>query len=371
MPRLVVMALSIAILVSAAPPLEQSGILFPMRHLDTVHATQTGSDGTNWHAESALAEPGSGTERPAAPIRAATDIDAEAAPEFVVILSNPRSGSTGLSISLANASCAVSFNEWFSQVAQQTIGFERSDQGYRELQSVLDIMWPVPHEYICKYLKGGCGGHLFATRREKIGSALKQARSGFCHRTKHTSYSETQTQVTPLPAKEAQTPEPFCGGACTVVIKIHADMVSSADGLHSERRNSLAYLLGQSGVKAIVSERKDVAAQECSYKYSKATGIWHSGSLWGKDKDPKKKAWEKAHCNKKASHDFKEANREWFEWVRDTLQKKGTPTLEMSVEQYAADPEKADREIHAFAYGRAPPHHGENMHALRAAVGDD
>ena len=135
------------------------------------------------------------------------------------------------------------------------------DKGYKELLSVMDIMWAPGHQKICEYLDGGCSGSLFDNRWEHIPEVMHQVRSGFCHRVKQTYFDRL-----PLPAKDLQTPEPFCDGACTVIIRIHQEMVWN-HGLES-----LAELLGKSGVKAIVSEREDVAAQECSYEYSKATG---------------------------------------------------------------------------------------------------
>jgi hypothetical protein len=127
---------------------------------------------------------------------------------------------------------------------------------------------------------------------------------------------------------------------CTVTVKVHGEKWAS-----NKSRVSLSKLLKYKGSRVVVSERHDVAAQECSNRYALMSGnhLAHGGDHAAQER------WAKENCPSHASPAFQRKHDEWYEWVRQKLHKLGKPYLEMPFEEYVGDVQATEAMLHAFA----------------------
>ena len=109
------------------------------------------------------------------------------------------------------------------------------------------------------------------------------------------------------------------------------------------KQDSMMQMLAHPGTRVVVVERHDLAAQECSLRYSQATGIWHGGDHAVQDE------WKRRHCSAHASPAFTRHEHEFFTWIRSTLRRLSKTYLDLSFEEFVNDSHRAEARLHSFA----------------------
>jgi hypothetical protein len=169
---------------------------------------------------------------------------------------------------------------------------------------------------------------LWQHRTAHFSEFLNQVHKGFCNRDRA---NETDTPV-----------EGVCKGSCVLVLKIH-DYIAD--------RDTLVRLLRDRSTAVVVSERKELRDEECSLDYSRATGIWHTGSIFSADSSSAKAAWMKEHCDtsQPPSPSFVQRHESWFSWCHNTLARLHKPYLNMTFDNFVANPTLARNKVLKFA----------------------
>ena len=237
-----------------------------------------------------------------------------AAAEIVVILTMARSASTSVADSLGSHSCSTSFNEML----------EKGERGLRAEampDSEEDCFFAsIGHNVTCP--DHGCNEPRPLAR-------AKAARERWCSRAH----------------AHPTSPWPSCGGVCAVAVKIHGEHWMSK----GHRRDALSELLSYNGSTVVVSERLDVAAQECSWRYARHLLPRHAPNLFHGGDHAAQEKWANEHCSSPATPAYQRAHDEWYAWARRRLRELGKPYLEMTFEEYVGDVEATEAKLHAHA----------------------
>jgi len=259
------------------------------------------------------------------PRASTTELTSKGAPsapvQFVVIAASPRSASTSVAETIADHRCSISFNEMFSHRG----GNLWHPQGMRG--NALGCLYPVGPP--CESIKGGCQSGWYRGRFHHALDTMIALSKSYCNR-KHNDRS---------------SPAPSCNGKCVIAIKLFGPDQFANDKRElyfNAYKDSLAELMTFNGTRVVVVER-DAADDECSYNYSKRSGVWHGGNK------KLETAWKNHNCRTQPSPRFAYGHKKWYDWVRDTMKKNAAPSLELPFETFIEDVPDARRRLRKFA----------------------
>ena len=263
--------------------------------------------------------------------------------KFVIIAASPRSASTSIAEEVADHRCSISFNEMFS--------FRSGDlfhpQGMRA--KALGCIYPAGSP--CASLKGGCNSPWYRTRQHHMLDVLKMTRHNWCSQTGISVGRRGRGPRVRGHKQRGHSTSASCDGKCVVAVKMFGPdhfMNEKAKKQFDSYASSFEELIAYKGTRVVIVER-NAADDECSYKYSRVSNVWHGGNKAAEH------AWKAHNCGKEASPQFASAHSEWYAWIREKVKKHDKKALELPFDTYIANAPAARQSLHALAELPAGP----------------
>ena len=248
--------------------------------------------------------------------------------EFVIVAASPRSASTAVAEDIADHRCSISFNEMFNMRPGNLFHPQSMRRNARGCI--------YPEGAPCTSLPGGCNSKWYHQRLHHMLPALNLTRNAWCGR--------------PNKGPDA-SPVASCNGKCVVAIKMFGpDMfrTPASRQVFDSYAHSFEELIAYKGTRLVIVER-DAVDDECSYNYSRKSGMWHGGNKFAEH------AWKANNCQLAPSAQFASAHREWYAWIRGKATQFGKKAFELPFETYVADEMAARQKLHALAELPAGP----------------